>query len=403
MPAMTVNTHRYAAQFVVASSLFAFSGIALADWACTKPETEATPAQKELFTKAALAMRAAFLPPPEGWTMRAPEFRTPGGKFCADFKNDPVAFGASASYLIKPTAEALRKYRQQQLAQRAEIDALKVLPPDLQSKIDELDAQAKTLRAEAREADRAKNRDLAKAKNDEAMELGRKAYAIRSEHGTKMAPQERAVYKKYEKDLELNRDIYANISIDANAAPAATDARAERVVFGNATAKTNQSTDKLVRISVNFEKSEKMTPAQFDTLKKLVDRAKLQAMIAGNIPSVEDSKAAALALNEAIKVADTKAREVERMVENEARESAQAAQAAKKQSADDEKAKTAAAAKPDAPATPATAAAKTEPPPATASASAKPAPASTPPATNPADTVKDAKEAVNKLRGLFGR
>jgi hypothetical protein len=25
------------------------------------------------------------------------------------------------------------------------------------------------------------------------------------------------------------------------------------------------------------------------------------------------------------------------------------------------------------------------------------------PATNPADTVKDAKEAVNKLRGLFGK
>jgi hypothetical protein len=41
-------------------------------------------------------------------------------------------------------------------------------------------------------------------------------------------------------------------------------------------------------------------------------------------------------------------------------------------------------------------------------AAPKPAtpPISTPPAqltTNPADTVKDAKEAVNKLRGLFGK
>ncbi|MFO0217406.1 MAG: hypothetical protein ACK511_15495, partial [Burkholderiales bacterium] len=30
-------------------------------------------------------------------------------------------------------------------------------------------------------------------------------------------------------------------------------------------------------------------------------------------------------------------------------------------------------------------------------------PSTTPPAANPADTVKDAKEAVNKLRGLFGK
>jgi hypothetical protein len=376
------------------------SSAAFADYECSKKETDVTPAQKELFSKATQAMRTAFLPPPEGWTMRAPDIRSPGGKLCADFKNDPLSFGASASYQIKPTAEALRKYRQMQVAQREEINALKVLPADVQSKIDALDEQAKALRAEAREAERAKNRELAKVKSDEVQDLNRKSYAIRNDYATKMAPQERAIYKKYEKDMELNRDIYASVSIEANAAPASTDPRAERVVLGSATAKTNQATDKLVRISVNFEKSEKLSAAQFDTLKKLVDRTKLQAMIAGNIPSIEDSKAAMTALNEAIAAADTKAREVERMVEKETSDSAKAAQAAKKQGADEEKAKTAATVKPESPA------AKAETPAAGATASAAPkpaAPSATPPAANPADSVKDAKEAVNKLRGLFGR
>ena len=402
---MRSNIYRRVSQVVVATGLASISCLALADWECTKKETEATPAQKELFTKAALAMRAAFLPPPEGWTMRAPDYRTPGGKFCVDFKNDPVAFGASAAYVIKPTADALRKYRQVQAAQRAEVDALKVLPPDLQQKIDTLEEQAKALRTEAREAERAKNRELAKAKYDEVQDLNRKAYAIRSDYATKMAPQERAVYKKYEKDMELNRDVYLNVSIDANAAPATSDARAERVVLGNVTAKTNQATDKLVRISVSFEKNEKVTAAQFETLKKMVDRAKLQAMIAGNIPSLEESKAASVALNEAITTANNKARDVERLVENEARD---AAQAAKKQSADDEKVKAAVAAKPETPATPGTSASKPDAPSTSTTASATPKPATPatapmPPAPPPPDTVKDAKDAVNKLRGLFGR
>ncbi len=394
-----------ALQLSIACGFIVVSTSALADYECSKKETDASPAQRELFVKAAAAMRAAFLPPPEGWTMRSPDLRTPGTKFCVDFKNDPVTFGSSASYVIKPTVEALRKYRESQKAERAEIDALKVLPPDLQAKIDELENQGKTLRAEAREAERAKNRDLAKAKYDEVQDLNRKVYAIRSDYSIKMAPQERAIYKKYEKDRELNRDVSANVSITANAAPASTDANAERVVFGNATAKTNQATDKIVRISVNFEKSDKLTPAQFDTLKKLVDRTKLQAIMAGNIPSIEESKAANVALNEAIATADKKARETENMVEKEARDSAQAA---KKQAADEEKAKTAASApKVEPPATPAT---KTESPAATTTAATASKPATPPaaaPATpapsNPADAVKDAKDTVNKLRGLFGR
>jgi hypothetical protein len=403
---MSINTSRRLGLAVFGVFLAVASGIARADWACTKPETDVPAAQKELYTKTVLALRTAFMVPPDGWIMRTPTVSAPGSKFCIDFKNDPVSFGASTSYIFKPTAEALRKYRQAQAAQRAEIDALKVLPPDLQAKIDELENQGKALRAEAREAERAKNRDLAKAKYDEAQDLSRKSYAIRNEYSLKMAPQERAVYEKYRKDMELNRDIHINVSLDANGAPPPkSDANDERVVFGNATAKTNQSTDKLLRITARFERGGNITPEQLETVKKLVDRAKLQAMIAGNIPSVEESKAAIAQQNEAITVGINKAREFERAIENEGRREAEAAQIAKRQAAEADKAASATTAdktdkvadKAEKGAQPA--ATKTEPPAATAAAQ-KPA---TPPTTSPSDAVKDAKDTVNKLRGLLGR
>jgi len=374
------------------------SGAAVADWACTKKETDATPAQQELFAKAAWAMRTAFLQPPEGWVMRSPDIRTPGSKFCVDFKNNPVSFGASTLYIIKPTAEALRQYRRAQTAQRAEIDALKVLPPDVQSKVDALDEQAKALRTEGRAAERAKNRELAKAKYDEVQNLSRQAYTIRNDYAIKMAPRERAIYKKYEPDMELNRDLTISVSLEANAAPAVSDTLAERVVFGNATAKTNQLTDKLVRISASFERNPKFSAEQYDKVKSLIDRNKLQAMIAGNIPSVEESKAAFALQNEAINVATNKALELEQKVEYDVRREEEAAQIAKRQATETGKVGMPSApgvARPDAAAPAAVAVSKPAVPPAS--------PSTTPPAANPADTVKDAKEAVNKLRGLFGK
>ena len=391
------STQRGRAAVFGALCMFA-SGAAFADWACTKKETDATPAQQELFAKAAWAMRTAFLQPPEGWVMRSPDIRTPGSKFCVDFKNNPVSFGASTLYIIKPTAEALRQYRRAQTAQRAEIDALKVLPPDIQSKVETLDEQAKALRTEGRAAERAKNRELAKAKYDEVQNLSRQAYTIRNDYAIKMAPRERAIYKKYEPDMELNRDLTISVSLEANAAPAAIDPRVERVVFGNATAKTNQLTDKLVRISASFERNPKFSAEQYDKVKSLIDRNKLQAMIAGNIPSVEESKAAFALQNEAINVATNKALELEQKVEYDVRREEEAAQIAKRQATETGKVGMPSApgvARPDAAAPAAVAVSKPAVPPAS--------PSTTPPAANPADTVKDAKEAVNKLRGLFGK
>lgn len=385
---------------LVGAALTLASTLALADWECTKKETDASPQQKELYARGAAAMGAAFLPPPEGWTMSVPSRSGGDRKFCVDFKNDPVVFGASTRYTVKPTADELRRYRAGQLAQRREIDELAKLPADVQAQVDALDAQGQALRKEGREAERAKNQEAAKAKYAEAQDVARKAYQLRNDYSTKTQPQQREIYKKYEKELELNRDRSTSVSIEANGAPSATDARAERIVFGAATTKTNQATDKLARITVSFDRSARISAAEFETLKKLVDRAKLQAMIGGSIPSLDDSKAAIALQNEAITQSNAKARELEKMVENEARSAAEAEQIAKRKSADTDRAGASPAKSEQAASTTASPVKPDQPAAAAAAPSATPAKPVPPPALDP---VKDAKDTVNKLKGLFGR
>jgi len=409
-------------RFVVAASLVAASTVAQADYLCESKEVEPTAAQKDLFARAPLAMRTAFMAPPDGWVMVNPGVRSHSGKHCLDFKNDPVSLGASMSYSIRPTTDELRRVGVATSEQRKEIAALRKYPPDIQAKLDALNAENTRLRKEAREAEREKNRDLSKAKFAEAQDVSRKAYEVTNQYSLLIAPRERDIYKKYEKELALSRYRNIRVSIEANAAPAKNDAQAERTVLGAASIKTNQATDKLVRISINIARDDKISAAEMEAAKGLIDRAKLQAMLSGSIPSLEESRAAIAQQNEMMARLETKARELERSIELEARRADEAEQIAQRKAAEAERA--AKSGKVESPAAAASAsissststststatststtvpsaAAATKPaeaPPATAAAAVP-----KPPAPPAADPIKDAKDTVNKLRGLLGR
>ena len=102
---------RYFLPIVVAASGLLFMPLANADYLCSTKERDYSAAQLALYNRAAAAMRVALLPPPEGWVMSQPNTQSRTGKYCADFKNDPVTFGASVNYIVKPTADQLRRYR----------------------------------------------------------------------------------------------------------------------------------------------------------------------------------------------------------------------------------------------------------------------------------------------------
>jgi hypothetical protein len=380
----------------VKKSLFAalaiavISPLAQADYDCRGRERKLTDAEKDRNTRATAAMRAALLPPPVGWVMSAPSVRTPSETLCADFKNDPITFGASVTYVRRPTLEDRRTAEQTSVAIKKELDALRALPPDLQLKIDALNADASALRKEAREAERAGNRDLAKSKYAASEEIGKQIRKLRDDHATAVRPQEMQTIKKYETVEKLKRGYSYSVSLVGNDVIRANESGVERIQFGT-NAKTNQSTDRIVRITATFRHDSNGTPEEAQIVKGLIDKSKLQALVSGTLPPLEESQAAITKQDETIAAL----RAQESGLDKTAWEERNGGTSSVSQSTTPKATQTTSTATPSA----------TETPPSSSPsevASATP-PAAAKPANDAANQTKEVVNTVNKLRGLFGK
>ncbi len=394
-------------QACAALAMMAWSAVAYADYLCETKERDPTPQQKEIFARGAAALHAAFLPPPEGWGMQKPTQRYLSGKFCPDFKNEPVTISASVLYTIPPTLEQKRLKRAADVAMRRELDELRTLPPDLQAQVAALEADNTNLNKDARAAEREKNGDLAKTKFEQARDASRKAYKIRDDHSVANRVKDRAVYAKYDNALKQDRTLVFDVALEANGKAEVSDAGAERIVFGPANVKTTQATDKIVRVVARFRRNADLTAENLAVLRKLIDRTKLEALVAGKLPSMEESNALMAKQNDAITQITAKAREQDKLAEDERYKEEAAARAAKAGvTTAPAAAATPAPTTTPAPSSPAAApAAPTKPAPvASAGNTTAPTPPAKPPESPPAtDPVKEVKDTVNKLKGLFGR
>jgi hypothetical protein len=374
-----------------AAIAFAFlSPLAYADYDCRGRERNMTDAEKDMYTRAAAAMRAAFLPPPAGWVMSQPSTSTPSGTLCADFKNEPVTFRASTEYRLMPTLEDLRAAARIDATIKRETDALRALPPDLQSKVDALNADASALRKEAREAERAGNRDLAKSKYAANEAIGKQINKIRDDHVNAVRPQVEQIISKSSEAYKLRRELSYSVSLAGNDAIRASENGVERIQFGS-NAKTNQSTDRVVRITTTFKHDANGAPEQAQIVKGLIDKNKLQALVSGTLPPLEESQAAFAKQDEAIKALAAQSSERSKIAWDERKGDAAPA----KQDATTKTAQTASQE-----ATPATSTPPSSPPNEVASATP---PAAAKPANDAANQAKEVASAVNKLRGLFGK
>ena len=268
---------------LAALALAVLSPLAYADYDCRGRERKLTDAEKDVYTRAALS------PPPAGWLMSTPASRTPSGTLCADFKNDPITFGASVTYVRRPTFEDRRTAEQTSVAIKKELDALRALPPDLQSKIDALNADTSALRKEAREAERAGNRDLAKSKYAASEDIGKQIRKLRDDHATAVRPQEMQMIKKYETVEKLKRGFSYSVSLVGNDVIRANESGVERIQFGT-NEKTNQSTQRVVRVTATFRHDSNGTSEQAQIVKGLIDKSKLQALVSGTLPPLEESQ-----------------------------------------------------------------------------------------------------------------
>ncbi len=373
-----------------ALALAVLSPLAHADYDCRGRERKLTDAEKDVYTRAAAAMRAALSPPPAGWLMSTPASRTPSGTLCADFKNDPITFGASVTYVRRPTFEDRRTAEQTSVAIKKELDALRAPPPDLQSNIDALNADASALRKDAREAERAGNRDLATTKYAASEEIGKQIRKLRDDHATAVRPQEMQMIKKYETVEKLKRGFSYSVSLVGNDVIRANEGGVERIQFGS-NAKTNQSTDRIVRITATFRHDSNGRPEEAQIVKGLIDKSKLQALVSGTLPPLEESQSVITKQDETIAAL----RAQDSGLDKTAWEERNGGTSSVSQSTTSKATQTTSPTTPSATETP------------HSSSPSEVASASPPTAAKPAnDTTSQAKEVVNtvnKLRGLFGK
>jgi hypothetical protein len=284
-------------------AIAAFSSLAHADYDCTGREVMATAAQKDMYKRATLALHAALLPPPEGWVMRVHQLYEPSERLCLDFKNEPKAFGASATYTLRPSIKDLRAVNESYTEINNDAKGLSSLPPNLQAKVDALQAVHVQLSKEIEDARRKGNQQLVSAKMEAMYGNNDKMDKIYKDFTASISERSEAVKTKQDAATRLEQGQSFTISLMANEAARASEGNVERIQFGS-NEKTNQATDRVVRVVASIEREPGGTTQQLQTVKRFIDEKRLLVLVAGALPLLQESQAAIARQDQAIAALD---------------------------------------------------------------------------------------------------
>lgn len=326
-----------------ALAMLALAPAAQAD--CTS--REATQAEKQYSERLAAALLAAMPAAPANmWLPAAP--RVAAGTLCKDTPVGDLQATVNATYQFRMAPAEEERVTRERRELEAQMTAIKALPPDLKREYDAIDAQAQQVFREAREAEKAGNKALATQKYNESTALGAQRDAVRKRHLDAVKPQFDAVEAKWRALPAVLGEFY--VVLKANGYDTRPRAHELDIKLGTLPSPQGGKGFKVHGLQAvvsgpadNFEQRQALIAG--------FDRARLQALLDG--PPPETPAPAAWSVGGPPKVASTAA--------------------------------------PAAPAPAATAQPMTP--------AAQPAPA---PGAQP-DVTQQAKDAVNKLRGLFGR
>jgi hypothetical protein len=335
-------------RLAAAVAMLALASAAHAD--CTS--RDATPAEKQFGERLSAALLAAMpAAPADMWLPVAP--RVAIGTLCKDTPIGDLQANVNATYHYRMAPGEAGRVTQERRALEAQMAALKVLPPDLKREYDAIDAQAQQAFREAREAEKAGSKPLATQKYNDSTALGAQRDAVRKRHLDAIKPQFDAVEAKWralpadvgEFDVVLQANGYDTkpraheLDIKLGTLPSPRGGRGLKV----------HGLQAVVGGPLNNAEQRQALIAGFD-------RARLQALIDG--PPPESPAPAAWIVSGPPKAASTSAAAPVAVTPTQ----------------------------PSAPIQPAKAPAQ-----------------SAPPATPQPDVTQQTKDAVNTLRGLFGR
>lgn len=175
-----------------ALAILALAPTAQAD--CTS--REATQAEKQFGDRLSAALLAAMPAAPTNmWLPAAP--RVAMGTLCKDTPVGDLQARVNARYHYRLSPAEAEKLTRERRDLEAQMSALKVLPPDLKREYDAIDAQAQQAFREARNAEKDGNKPLATQKYNESSTLGTQRDAVRKRHLDATKPQFDAVEAKW--------------------------------------------------------------------------------------------------------------------------------------------------------------------------------------------------------------
>jgi hypothetical protein len=327
------------------TALLVLSPAAFAD--CTT--RAATAAEKQFGDRLSAALLAAMPAAPTNlWLPAAP--RVAIGTLCKDTPVGDLQATVNATYHFRMAPADEERVTRERRELEAQMTAIKTLPPDLKREYDAVDAQSRQAFREAREAEKAGNKALATQKYNESSALGAQRDAVRQRHLDAVKPQFDAVEARWRALPAVLGEF--DVVLKANGYDTKPRAHELDIKLGTLPSPQGGKGFKVHGLQAvvggpanNLEQRQALIAG--------FDRARLQALLDG--PPPETPAPAAWSVGGPPKATNATATAP-------------------------------AAAGPTATAQPATPAA----PPATA------------PGTQP-DVTQQAKDAVNKLRGLFGR
>ena len=341
--------------------------IAAAD--CTTRKSKA--AEVEFNARAMAALVAALPPAPAGVQMsedKPYDFKKVPDVYevlCDFSKEGDFSVSARRNYLRKHTEAERRHWDTQYEALQTQAGALKKLPPEKVAQEQALRQQSNSAWQATRDAEKAGDKAAAQARDGEYRALRNQADAIQTAHDASVKPQLDALNRRRTGIDLAEQRVEIVIAMNLQRLPTAND---RSVVGSHGAASPGKSAG--LRVSNVVWSVGGKDGSLRQALAGAIDSARLQALVGKPLPSAAESEAFA-ARAVPVSVADLPS----------AAPGAAAAPAAP-----------GAAVAPAAPAEVAAAAVPQSP-------GAAPAPA----VSGPLDTARKAADAVNQLRGLFGR
>ena len=157
---------------------------------------EATQAEKQFSERLSAALLAAMPAAPANmWLPAAP--RVAMGTLCRDTPVGDLQAKVNARYHYRMSPIEAERLTRERRDLEAQMTALKVLPPDLKREYDAIDAQAQQVFREARNAEKEGNKSQATQKYNESTALGTQRDAVRKRHLDAIKPQFDAVEAKW--------------------------------------------------------------------------------------------------------------------------------------------------------------------------------------------------------------